>query len=163
MSKLSVNYSGWQLTLLVLLRILVGWHFLYEGLFKLINPDWTSMGYLLDSQWILKDFFHALASNPSVLATVDFLNMWGLILIGLGLILGVFTRISCIAGMILLSCYYLSHPPFPGLEYTMPMEGNYLIIDKTLIEIITIWVLFIFPTGRIAGIDRILFGRQKNN
>lgn len=160
MSKVSVNYSGWQLAALVLLRLLIGWHFLYEGLFKLINPDWTSIGYLLDSQWILKGFFHALAANPSVLAIVDFLNMWGLILIGLGLMLGMFTRISCIAGIILLAFYYLSHPSFPGLEYTMPMEGNYLIIDKTLIEIFTIWVLLIFPTGRIMGVDRILFGRK---
>jgi thiosulfate dehydrogenase [quinone] large subunit len=160
MGKESVNFSGWQLTSLVLLRLLIGWHFLYEGLFKLINPDWSSLGYLLDSQWIFKGFFHSLAANPSVLAVVDFLNMWGLILIGLGLILGLFTRLSCIAGIILLAFYYFSHPPFPGLNYTMPMEGNYLIINKTLIEIFTIWVLFKFPTGRRAGIDRILFGRK---
>jgi len=160
MSKESVNFSGWQLTSLVLLRLLIGWHFLYEGLFKLINPDWSSLGYLLDSQWIFKGFFQSLAANPSVLAVVDFLNMWGLIFIGLGLILGLFTRLSCVAGIILLTFYYFSHPPFPGLNYTMPMEGNYLIINKTLIEIFTIWVLFKFPTGRIAGIDRILFGRK---
>jgi len=160
MNKVSVNYSGWQLTALVLLRLLIGWHFLYEGLYKLINPDWSSIGYLLDSQWIFKGFFNSLAANPSVLAVVDFLNIWGLILIGLGLILGVFTRISCFAGIILLAFYYLSHPPFPGLEYAMPMEGNYLIIDKTLIEIFAILVLLIFPTGRIMGIDRLLCGKQ---
>jgi thiosulfate dehydrogenase [quinone] large subunit len=160
MSKVSLNYSSWQLTALVLLRLLIGWHFLYEGLFKLINPDWSSLAYLLDSQWIFKGFFHSLASNPSVLAVVDFLNMWGLILIGLGLILGLFTRISCLAGIALLIFYYLSHPPFPGLKYTMPMEGNYLIVNKTLIEIFTIWVLYKLPTGRRVGIDRILFGRK---
>ena len=28
------NYSGWQMFSLTLLRVLIGWHFLYEGLIK---------------------------------------------------------------------------------------------------------------------------------
>ena len=32
------TYSESQLTGLVILRILIGWHFLYEGISKLINP-----------------------------------------------------------------------------------------------------------------------------
>ncbi|SVB00541.1 uncharacterized protein METZ01_LOCUS153395, partial [marine metagenome] len=31
-------YSGSQLFGLVILRILIGWHFLYEGISKLVNP-----------------------------------------------------------------------------------------------------------------------------
>lgn len=27
---------------LVLLRVLIGWHFLYEGYVKVINPNWSS-------------------------------------------------------------------------------------------------------------------------
>ena len=29
---------------LVLLRIFIGWHFLYEGVIKAYNPAWTSRG-----------------------------------------------------------------------------------------------------------------------
>jgi thiosulfate dehydrogenase [quinone] large subunit len=89
--------------------------------------------------------------------------MWGLILVGLGLILGVFTRVSAIGGMVLLGFYYLSHPPFLNLEYVLPSEGSYLIVNKTLIEMISLWVLWLFPTGRIMGVDRIIFGSREQN
>jgi thiosulfate dehydrogenase [quinone] large subunit len=158
-----MKYSKWQFTALLLLRVLIGWHFLYEGLVKLINPDWSSIGYLLDSKWILSGFFHSLAANPGVLNVVDFLNVWGLILVGLGLVLGVFTRISTVGGMVLLGFYYLSHPPLLNLEYVLPSEGSYLIVNKTLIEMFGLWVLYLFPTGRIMGIDRIIFGTGESN
>jgi thiosulfate dehydrogenase [quinone] large subunit len=151
------SYSNWQLTTLVLLRVAIGWNFFYEGLSKLADPDWSAMGYLLDSKWIFSGLYHAMAANQAVLSVVDFLNIWGLILIGLGLILGLFTRIAIIAGIILLAFYYLSHPPLAGLQYAIPSEGNYLIINKTLIILIAVWTLYFFPTGRIIGIDRFIF------
>ena len=41
------TYSRFQLTSLVALRMLIGWHLLYEGIAKILNPYWTSAGYLL--------------------------------------------------------------------------------------------------------------------
>jgi len=149
-----------QKLLLVLLRMAIGWHFLYEGLAKLANPNWTSAGYLLDSEGFLKQFFYNLAANPDVLKIVDFLNIWGLILIGLGLILGVFTRAAIISGIVLMAFYYLSHPPFPGLKYTMPTDGSYLVVNKILIEALVLGVLLVFPTWREWGIDRYIFSSK---
>lgn len=151
----SNNYSKSQLYLLVALRVVIGWHLLYEGIVKLVNPNWSSAGFLLDSQGIFSGFFHSLASNPNVLSVVDTLNIAGLTLIGLGLILGSFTRLATIGGIVLLAFYYLSHPPFVGLQYTMPMEGNYLVVSKNLIELMALCVLLVFPTGTILGLDRI--------
>ncbi|MCD4735367.1 MAG: DoxX family membrane protein [Bacteroidales bacterium] len=158
MSKI---YSKKQLTSLIVLRVLIGWHFLYEGLLKVTNPDWSAIGYLADSHGFLSGIFIWIANTPAVLDTVNFLNEWGLVLIGLGLILGVFTQIACISGIALLFFYYLSHPPFPFLEYFTPTEGNYLIVDKTLIETVSLFVLLVFPTGHIIGIDRILFKKSQ--
>jgi thiosulfate dehydrogenase [quinone] large subunit len=154
------TYTKWQLTALVLLRVLIGWHFLYEGFAKLLNPDWSSSGYLLDSNGILSGLFLWIAGNQGVLDVVDFLNIWGLIAIGLGLILGFLTRIATVAGIILLSFYYLSHPPFPGLKYIFQEEGNNLIVNKNLIEICALFALSIFHTGNIIGLDR-FFRRNK--
>lgn len=151
----SNNYSKSQLYLLVALRVVIGWHLLYEGIVKLVNPNWSSAGFLLDSQGIFSGFFHSLASNPNVLSVVDTLNIAGLTLIGLGLILGSFTRLATIGGIVLLAFYYLSHPPFVGLQYAMPMEGNYLVVSKNLIELMALCVLLVFPTGTILGLDRI--------
>ena len=151
----SLNYSKSQLYLLTALRVVIGWHFLYEGLVKLANPDWSSIGFLLDSKGVFSGLFYSLASNPDVLKVVDTLNMAGLTLIGLGLILGSFTRLATIGGIVLLAFYYLSHPPFIGLTYVLPMEGSYLVVCKNLIELVALCVLLVFPTGHLLGFDRL--------
>jgi thiosulfate dehydrogenase [quinone] large subunit len=143
-------YNKVQLTALVVLRMMIGWHLLYEGLTKLFDPYWSSSGYLLDSTW---NMFVLLATNPYILLVVDFINIWSLIIIGTCLIAGLFSRTMTIAGMILLFLYYISNPPFIGFTSLMPMEGNYLIINKTLIEIGALFVLTVFPTGQYLGLD----------
>lgn len=151
-----LNYTDGQATVLVLLRVVIGWHFLYEGFTKLVSPSWSSAGFLADSQGFMGDFFHSLAMNPSVVGVVDFLNIWGLIAIGLGLILGGFVRTASVAGIVLLALYYLSHPPLVGLRYAMPSEGSYLLVNKVMIEMFALAVIAYFPTGTIIGIDRLM-------
>jgi thiosulfate dehydrogenase [quinone] large subunit len=150
-----------QSTWLVLLRVAIGWHFLYEGLVKLFNPSWSPFGYLMDSKGIFAPIFHAMASNPAVLSFVGFLNQWGLLLIGIGLILGIFTRLATWSGMLILCFYYLSHPPVPGVNYALPSEGSYFLVDKVVIEFLAMGVLALFPTGRIIGLDRLLFRNKR--
>ena len=48
----SIKSNQYQFYGLVTLRFLIGWHFLYEGISKLLNPYWSSAAYLLDSKWI---------------------------------------------------------------------------------------------------------------
>lgn len=150
------EYSSAQLTALVALRFAIGWHFFYEGVAKAANAYWTAAGFLDQSQGFLSGWFVNLASNPSTLALVDFLNVWGLILIGLGLMLGGLTRTATFFGIVMLALYYLATPPWPGLVYTIPAEGSYLIINKTLIELFALLVTLFFPTGHIVGVDRLL-------
>lgn len=150
------QYSSKQLTALVILRMLVGWHILYEGVTKLLNPGWSARGFLMSSQWIFEDLFKSLAANSTVLGIVDFINVWGLILIGLCLILGLVTRPAAISGMVLLALYYLANPPFVGITSPMPTEGNYIFINKNLIEIGALWVLAQFSTSHIVGLERLL-------
>ena len=147
------RYTSLQLTVLVVLRFLIGWHLLYEGIAKLLNPYWSSTGFLLESKWILSGLSDWIVSNSGVLNAVDFLNTWGLIAIGAGLIAGLFTRTAAISGAILLFVYYLVNPPMIGLEYAMPSEGSYLIINKTLIEAVALLTIALFPTGSIFGLD----------
>ena len=154
-------YSSKQLSILVLLRVVIGWHIFYEGLSKLLNPNWSSMGYLLDSKGLFAGFFYALASNPSLLKTVDVLNTWGLLIIGLCLIIGLFEKLASIGGIILIGLYYLSHPPFIGYSYAAPGEGSYFVINKNVIELVALSVNLYFPNSRIIGVDRFLF-KKKN-
>jgi thiosulfate dehydrogenase [quinone] large subunit len=148
-----------QVTALVTLRLLVGWHFLYEGLAKLANPYWTSAEYLDQAGWLFKHQFSALAASPTAVSVVDFLNEWGLALIGLGLLLGLFTRAAAIAGIALLLLYYIVAPPLPGIVSALPREGSYLIVNKVLIEAAALAVLLVFPAKRF-GLDGLLFRRR---
>ena len=155
--RADAKYSNWQLFALVFLRILIGWHFLYEGIANLMNPNWSAASFLLESKWIFAGIFKGIAGNPSVLSTVNVLNTWGLIFIGTGLILGCLTRTATSAGMALILLYYVCNPPFAGLYYAIPSEGNYLIVNKNLIEIAALFVLFLFPTGHIIGVDHFFY------
>ncbi|MFZ4549467.1 MAG: DoxX family membrane protein [Bacteroidales bacterium] len=151
-----MRYSKTQSFALVILRISIGWHFLYEGGIKVLNPLWTSKAYLLDSGGFLKGFFEQIAGNQTVLTFSNQANAYGLTLIGLSLVIGVFTRYSSIAGMVLLLLYYLSHPAFPGIEYLFPSDGSYFIINKTLVELFSLMVIYAFPTSNIFGLQRLL-------
>ncbi|NOY96438.1 MAG: DoxX family membrane protein [Chlorobi bacterium] len=150
------TYTTVQLVTLVALRFLIGWHLLYEGFSKLLSPNWTSAGFLKESQWIMAGFSQWVISNSGVLNVVDFLNTWGLIAIGVGLIMGLCTRTAAIAGALLLFMYYLNNAPIIGIEYSIPSEGDYLIISKTLIEAVALFALAVFPTGSIIGLDAII-------
>lgn len=153
MNKLT-SYSRSQTLWLVILRLLIGWHFLYEGLVKLFSSSWTAYPYLMDSRGFLADFFHSIAENAEFLAFSNYVNIYGLTLVGLGLILGCFSRYASIGGIIFLCLYYLSHIPYIGANSMMPSEGSYLWIDKNLIEIGALMVLIYFPTSHIIGFDR---------
>jgi len=156
----SPSYGNFQLTALVALRMLIGWHFFYEGLAKLSNPYWTSAGYLSESKWWFSDLFISLAASPGALGVVDFLNSWGVMAIGAGLLLGCLTRAATIAGIVALSLYYIAAPPFVGYTYAMPAEGAYLIVNKVLIELAALVVLLAYPTGKIVGLDRLIFWKR---
>jgi uncharacterized membrane protein YphA (DoxX/SURF4 family) len=149
-----------QLLALVILRVAIGWHLLYEGIIKLLTPDWSAASYLELSRWLFADYFHAIVANSTLLTIVNYLNIFGLIFIGLGLILGCLTRLASISGALLLLLYYIANPPFMVSGLGMPAEGHYLIIDKTLIEAVTLIILTIIPTGKFLGLDAILFRKR---
>lgn len=155
----TIQYTKGQAWSLILLRLFIGWHFLYEGIIKLYNPSWTAKGYLLSAQGPFSDVFIWLAGDSTILA-VDMLNIIVLTSVGILLILGLYTRISALAGMGLLFLYYLSHPAFPGLPQG-PTEGSYWLINKNLIEMIALFVLFHFSTSHIFGINKFFKKRDE--
>lgn len=150
------NVQGYAL---VLLRILIGWHFLYEGVIKAYNPSWTSRGYLLSAS-ILKPFFAGLASD-SLISVIDNLNIIGLIAVGISLLIGIKVRWGCIGGILLLMLYYIAHPPFPGLPQG-PSEGSYWVVNKNLIEMVALFVIYQFPLTTVFGLEN-LFSKNRVN
>ncbi len=134
-----------------LLRILVGWHFLYEGIVKMYNPEWTSFGYLASAQGPLKPLFSAL-TDASTIGWVDTLNMTALLVVGITLIMGFFEKKGALVGIGLLALYYLAHPSFPWLPQ-LNVEGNYWFVNKNLIELVVCVLIYNYPTGHFFGIS----------
>ena len=158
----SIKSNQYQFYGLVTLRFLIGWHFLYEGISKLLNPYWSSAAYLLDSKWIFSGLANSIVSNPNLLTLSDYINMWGLTLVGISLIFGIYSRYGSLIGMGFIMLYYLFAPPLVGLEYGKPNEGSYIIVNKNLIEACALWVLYSFPTSQHIGLDRFLQAKGKN-
>ena len=151
--------TRWQIIALTILRIAIGWHFLYEGLRKVNNPEWSAASYLNNATGPFASIFTSLATNSVTLGIIDILNQWGLVIFGLSLMIGFLSRWACVGGMALLALYYFSNPPFIGLGYASVAEGNYLIVNKNLIELFALWVLFQFPSSKDFGLDR-FFGNK---
>ncbi|MFM8913323.1 MAG: DoxX family membrane protein [Flammeovirgaceae bacterium] len=150
--------SGAQASALVVLRVLIGWHFLYEGVIKLYSSTWSAKSYLLNASF-LTPFFRWLASE-SVLPAIDVLNIAALMVVGISLLIGFRTKWASVIGIGLLLLYFLAHPPFPGLPQG-PSEGSYWLVNKNLIEAAALWVLFLFPTDTAFGIEH-LFEKNDN-
>jgi uncharacterized membrane protein YphA (DoxX/SURF4 family) len=85
----------------------------------------------------------------------DALVMWSLIVLGGCLLLGFCTRFACFLTGLLILSFYLAMPPLPGWPESPRLEGHYLIINKTLIEVLALFALSFIPTGRWAGLDGI--------
>jgi thiosulfate dehydrogenase (quinone) large subunit len=149
---------------LVILRTLIGWHFLYEGYFKLLRPawgrdgapldPWSAAGYLRSATGPLADFFHALGNAPWI-GTLDLGIAIALVLVGLSLMLGLFVRIGCIAAFALLLLFYLSAIPLSGMPEPRT-EGAYLLVNKNLIEASAVLVIYFFDLGRHADSREVL-------
>jgi len=154
----STTFTRNPMIAITLLRILVGWHFLYEGLTKLTSPSFSAAGYLKQAKGPLAGAFHSLAASPDMLANANLITMWGLAIVGAFLILGLFTRLASLAGIAFVLMFYLAAPPWIGLSYAIPSEGSYLIINKNLVEVGALLVIFFTGSGRFAGLDRIISG-----
>lgn len=158
---------AWREAALVLLRTLIGWHFLYEGYYKLSLPGWSVTGERL-AAWSAAGYIRA-GSGPLAWGLQRMLDAgWGdwidrsvkigLVVIGLSLLLGLLTRLGCVGALLLLLFFYLTMVPLAGTQQA-GAEGAYLIVNKTLIEAAAVLVLLAFDTGRMAGLDLLIAGR----
>jgi len=164
-----MQLTGFQQVSLIALRTAVGWHFAYEGFYKLMLPgwsrsgqmvaSWSAQGYLQGATGPFASLFHGMAGNAAMTRATDLMVPIALLLIGLSLMLGLLTQLGCAGAMAFLALFYLSQPPFTGMPQT-GAEGTYLIVNKNLIEFVAVMTVMSFRTGWIAGLDQIRMARR---
>ncbi|MBI4250380.1 DoxX family membrane protein [Candidatus Uhrbacteria bacterium] len=130
---------------LFLLRLGVGWFMLYAGITKVLNPEWSAAGYLKGAKTFagLYQWF----AQPDILPIINFINEWGLTLLGVSLLLGIFVRLSSVLGAVLMLLYY-----FPVLQFPIIPPHSY-IVDDHIINALVLVVLASMQAGRVWGLD----------
>ena len=104
---------------------------------------------------------------PKSWTVVDFfvwITPYFLTVVGVLLMVGLFTRFSCFtaAGFLLLT--YLTHMPLPYLPAPPNQEGTYLFVNKNLIEMVALLAIMTTRSGKWAGLDGLvswMFGRKR--
>lgn len=129
---------------LFILRVSAGWMFFYAGITKVLDPQWSAEGYLKGAKSFV--WFYQWALQPEILPIINSVNKWGLTLLGISLILGLFVRFSSILGVLLMALYYIA------LGFPYPNPHSY-IVDEHIIYIAVLFFFAAIRAGRIFGLD----------
>ena len=127
-------------------RLAMGWLLFYAGITKILDASWSAEPYLLSAK-TFPAFYQALA-KPDILPAVNFLNEWGLTLLGAALILGAFVRFAGVAGAALMLLYY-----FPVLDFPSVGTASF-IVDQHVIYALVLLLLAVSKSGRYWGLDK---------
>lgn len=133
---------------LLLTRVSLGVLFFYAGITKVVDSTWSAAGYIGAAKTFPN--FYQLFLNPAILPVVNFLNVWGLTILGLSLIFGLFVRLSSLFGVVLMLLYYFAAGPFP---YPNP---HAFLIDEHIIYTFLLLFFASIRAGRYWGLDRFL-------
>ena len=121
---------------IIFLQISLGWLMFYAGVTKILNPEWSAEGYLKGAKTFSS--FYTSLTTPSTLPIINFINEWGLTMLGLALLTGIMVRWASIGGALLMLLYY-----FPILTFPKVGEHGY-IVDEHIIYIGAFLILIAF-------------------
>ncbi len=130
---------------LFILRVTTGWLMFYAGVVKILDSSWSAAGYLNNAK-TFAGFYQWLA-QPGLLPIINFVNEWGLTLLGVSLILGIGVRLSSIFGAILMLLYY-----FPAVEFPFVPHG--FIVEEHIIYAAVLAFLAAVNAGHYYGLER---------
>ena len=144
----SITESNLDRGIIFVLRILMGWTFLYAGAWQIWN-NFDTAGFL-NHVVTFHDVF-AVFATPALLPFTDFMVKWGHLLIGLSLISGLMVRISGPFGVLLMITYYFAHMKFPYIQ-----EPVNFLVDYHLVYATVIVYLIAHRAGHVWGLDGII-------
>ena len=133
--------KGW----LALTRITMGWLMFYAGITKVMDPQWSAAGYAKSAK-TFPGLYELFASQGNI-EWINFVNKWGLTLLGISLILGIGVRLSSSLGAVLMMFYY-----FPVLQFPYVGEHSY-IVDEHIIYALLMVYFAIVRAGRFWGLE----------
>ena len=128
------------------LRISLGILFFYAGITKITDPNWSAARYLKGATTFAE--FYNFLLQPNLLPITNFINEWGLTLLGVSLLLGIFVRLSSTLGALLMLLYYI-----PILNFPYAGAHSFL-VDEHIIYIFSLLLVGSLKAGRFWGLEK---------
>lgn len=136
--------SNVETRFLLISRLAIGWLIFYAGITKVLDPAWTASSYLTNAKTF--SGFYGWLALPQNIGWINFVNEWGLTLIGASLILGIGVRLFSILGAITMLAYY-----FPASEF--PRVAHGFIVDEHIVYASVFLFFAAVRAGRYYGLD----------
>ena len=136
-------------TFVAILRIVIGWHFLYEGVWKLMQKgEWSCASYLTAAQGPLAPLFKWMSAQGWIVALGDWAVQLGLVAIGLALVSGILARIAALFGIALMAMFYCCQPPEPFATAFSGADGRFFVLERNAIEALGLLLIAVLPCWR---------------
>jgi thiosulfate dehydrogenase [quinone] large subunit len=136
-----------QKAVIFLLRVAIGWVFLWAAIRQIPDAKWSAAQFLSGA----KTFpgFYAFFLQPEILPITNVLVKYGHLLLGLSLMAGLCVRLSSGFGALLLMLYY-----FPRLDFPYVGGGvTNLIVEYHLVYALVLVYLGAIRAGRFGGLE----------
>ena len=136
-------------TIVAILRIVIGWHFLYEGVWKLMQKgEWSCASYLTAAQGPLAPLFKWMSAQGWIVGLGDLAVQLGLVAIGLALITGILARAAALFGIALMAMFYCCQPPEPFATAFSGADGRFFVLERNAIEALGLLLIAVLPCWR---------------
>ncbi len=141
------------------LRVSLGFVFLWAGYEKIVTElggKFATSGFLSHVSGPFAFLFTGMSGNPAV----EYLLVYGELLIGISLVFGVLTRVGGVSGALMTLLFYMSTLPamtagFTGSYLDFLMSKNALVSYYIIYIFVFIAFVFLVP-GRFLGLDGLL-------
>jgi len=144
-SQSNPTESTFDRSVIFILRILMGWTFLYAGVWQ-VAENYDTAGFL--NHVVTFHHFFTVFTTPAISPYTNFLVKWGHLLIGLSLVSGLLVRVSGPFAVLLMITYYFAHMEFPYVE------GHFnFLVDYHLVYATVIVYLIAHRAGHVWGLD----------
>lgn len=132
---------------LILLRIAVGWFFLYQGITAILDPQWSILPFIANAQ-TFPDFYRAFADFMTA-SYMSYIVKGLYVIVGVLIISGLFVRIGAFLGALLMLFFYFPLLQFPYVRYA---NVTYYIVDYHIVMVILLLYLFAARAGEVFGL-----------
>src|SRR5215470_10888061 len=140
-----MGQTAFDKTVLFLLRVLMGWTFLYAAIHHFGDGKFVE-GFLSHTK-TFHDVYAPL-TTPAIAPILTFLVEYGHLLIGLSLISGLLVRVSAPFAIMMMLLYWTAHMDFPFIE-----NANNYLVDYHIVYALVLLQLVAQNAGHVWGLD----------